>query len=84
MFKQLIKRYSNSYNILQHNIQPTLFFKFNFTTHMMIRCHQCIGQQFHSILCEVTVATDDAPSCEVPSRRRTIKPPAWQKDYYMF
>ena len=30
------------------------------------------------------VATDDAPSCEVPSRRRTIKPPAWQKDYYMF
>ena len=21
------------------------------------------------------VATDDAPSCEVPSRRRTIKPP---------
>ena len=31
-----------------------------------------------------SVATDDAPSCEVPSRRRTIKPPAWQKDYYMF
>ena len=31
-----------------------------------------------------TVATDDAPSCEVPSRRRTIKPPAWQKNYYMF
>ena len=30
------------------------------------------------------VATNDAPSCEVPSRRRTIKPPAWQKDYYMF
>ena len=28
-----------------------------------------------------TVATDDVPSCEVPSRRRTIKPPAWQKDY---
>ena len=27
------------------------------------------------------VATDDAPSCVVPSRRRTIKPPAWQKDY---
>ena len=24
------------------------------------------------------VATDDAPSCEVPSRRRTIKPPAWR------
>ena len=33
---------------------------------------------------EWIVATDDAPSCEVPSRRRTIKPPAWQKDYYMF
>ena len=30
------------------------------------------------------VATDDAPSCEVPSRRRTIKPPAWQKDYLLF
>ena len=32
----------------------------------------------------IYVATDDAPSCEVPSRRRTIKPFAWQKDYYMF
>ena len=31
-----------------------------------------------------SVATDDAPSCEVPSRRRTIKPPAWQKDYLLF
>ena len=30
------------------------------------------------------VATDDAPSCEVPSRRRTIKLSAWQKDHYMF
>ena len=25
------------------------------------------------------VATDDVPSCEIPSRRQTIKPPAWQK-----
>ena len=32
----------------------------------------------------VFVATDDTQSYEVPSRRRTIKPPAWQKDYYMF
>ena len=32
---------------------------------------------------DTCVATDDAPSCEVPSRRRTVKPLAWQKDYYM-
>ena len=38
----------------------------------------------HQVLEILAVATDDAPSCEVPSRRRTIKPPAWQKDYYMF
>ena len=30
------------------------------------------------------VATDDAPSCEDPSGRQTIKPPAWQKDYLLF
>ena len=43
-----------------------------------------IGQVFFITGINVVVATDDAPSCEVPSRRRTIKPPAWQKDYYMF
>ena len=37
----------------------------------------------------IPVATDDAdrsaigPSCEVPFKRRTVKPPAWQKDYYV-
>ena len=38
MFKQLIKRYFNAINliILQYNIQSTSFFKFYFTTHVMI------------------------------------------------
>ena len=56
MFKQLIKTYYNFYNIVQHNIQPTSFFKFDFTTHVMIRRHQCIGQRFHSLLCDVTIS----------------------------
>ena len=47
MFKQFIKIYFNFYDILQHNNQPTLFFKYYLTTHMIIRRHQCIGQQFH-------------------------------------
>ena len=42
-----------------------------------------MGRNF-PVLVSPSVATDDAPSCEVPSRRRTIKPLAWQKDYYMF
>ena len=42
------------------------------------------------VVFESYVATDDArrsaipPSCEVPSRRQTIKTPARQKDYYVF
>ena len=54
MFKQSIKRYYNFYSILQHNIQPTSLFKFDFTTHVMIRRHQCIGQRFHSRFCDAT------------------------------
>ena len=38
---------------------------------------------------EACVATDDArrsaiaPSCDIPSRSRTVKLLAWEKDYYM-
>ena len=44
----------------------------------------CKSAKNFKLYSTVSVAADDAPSCEVPSRRRTIKPPAWQKDYYMF
>ena len=75
----LLTRSTQCLNLLESNEETTLARDFSYLTAPSER-----SQGGEDVARDDTHRSTIAPGCEVPSRRQTVKPPVWHKDYCMF